>query len=829
MSITHGNRHIVGALCLLAATLPAGAQQVIEEVVVTAARREQGLQDVAAAVTAVTGSAIEERGIRDFAGYLAAIPGAALADTTGFGGEIKFRGVGTGTTAQMSPTTAVYLGEVPVIHTGRNLNSSYNFWLADLERIEVLRGPQGQLYGSNSLGGAIKNVPAQPDLRAFDARAGLTGSGTVDGGGNYDGDFMVNVPLLENRLGVRAVFYHSRDEGWYDNAFRGGPAMGALAAAAAPPPAPGALLPAVLFLFHPDPLGAATYAAPELARVSDTNHTDIDGGRVIVRWEAADRFSAELMVAIEDKETKGASFAEFVPAFAPNPFGGPPLANNGAATDFRDYEQFEAAVAGTSDDIHLYNLVLNYDFGGALLTSSTSYWDRTEQLDSDISISAMRITGFNDTVPIVSNRSDNPEVFVQELRLASGGDGRLDWMAGLFYQHTDQTHRVTGVDESGFDLLYWTTLAQSVFVPPPFAPPTPTTTTVADNLSTYEDRQFAAFGQIGFDLTASLHAAFSFRWLTLDQSFASTTAGFQFGLAQGAQSGDNKDDVFTPKFELSWRPAEDLLYYVSAAKGYRTGIINRDVPASDCGIELTDAGFDGGLPPTDADTLWNYELGAKLGLLDRRLQFNAALFYIDWSDIQMNFALSAFHPFGPGASRCLYDAVANMGDATSMGVELEASALLTPRMRLDVAFSYTDAEFEDTVMTPLRPLVEKGDTIPFTPDVTSMVALHYDFGMAALPAWGRFEWQYVGDKAPILLDLEPGDYLEPLPFEIGDYHQLNLRAGLEISDHITAELWVTNLANEFGVTSAADTGGFGFPVLTTIRPRTAGATLRWRY
>ncbi|MCC6009260.1 MAG: Plug domain-containing protein, partial [Rhodobacteraceae bacterium] len=121
----------------------------IEEITVTAQRREQAVQDVPVAITALSQSMLEERGITDYATYLRTIPGASFAENSTLGNEVKFRGVGSGTAA-LSPTTAIYLGEVPIIHTGRNVNSSFNPRLVDMERIEVLRGPQGQLYGANS-------------------------------------------------------------------------------------------------------------------------------------------------------------------------------------------------------------------------------------------------------------------------------------------------------------------------------------------------------------------------------------------------------------------------------------------------------------------------------------------------------------------------------------------------------------------------------------------------------------------------------------------------------------------------------------------------------
>ena len=840
------------------------AQQSIEEIVVTAARREQSLQDVPMAVTALDTATLEQRGITEYANYLATVPGAALVDANGFGGEIKFRGVGPGTNALQSPTTAVYLGEVPIVHSGRNVNSSYNFWLVDLERVEVLRGPQGQLFGSNSLGGAIRNIPVQPKLDRFDMRANIGGTSTEDGSLGFNGDLMLNVPLIDDRLGARLVVYTNRDSGWYDNAFSGGPTMASLAAPGVASPyiavagfypgpiaaPPGSTLPAVNVVLvpappgppsfipggppgvlgiHPDPAAAAAYAAPQVGGTRNTNETDTNGGRLILSWHPIDRLRADLMIAIEDKDTPGAAYAEYIPATSPDPFGGPPRQNYGSTTDYRDYQHFDAAQAGTSDHLDLYNLVLEYNFDSAALTSSTSYWQREEVLSSDLSISSIRITGVTDTVPIVSQRWDKPDVWTQELRMTSNDkDSRIDWLAGFFYQDISQDHRVLGIDRSGLNLRYWTDVVLSG-IPGPFSPPAPTTTTLADNQGHYNDQQTAFFGQIGYDLTSTLHAAASFRWLHLDQSLNSVSTGFQFGSALGSQSGNNTDQIFTPRFELSWQPEDEQLYYLSATEGYRTGVINTELPLGNCGTELANAGFPGGIPPTKPDTLWSYELGSKFRLFDQRLQVNAALFYIDWSNVQQTFVLSAFNPGGSGASQCTYPAVANFGSATSIGAELELSALVTDQLRVEWSFSYVNATFDETINTPTKPLVSKNDSMPFTPDVTSFLALNYSFRLGSRPLWGRVEWQYVGEKQPLPLDLDPANYTADLPFRIGDYNQVNLRGGIDITDKLRAEIFATNLFNEYGVTSAGDTGGFGFPILTTTRPRTAGVTMRWRF
>ena len=208
-------RMIVAAsiAALLSGTVQA---QGFDELIVTAQKREQALQEVALAVTAINSESIETRGIVDFSSYLRTVPSASLQELGTLGNEVKIRGVGNGT-AEVSPTTSVYLGEVPIIHTGRGVNSSYNFWTVDLERIEVLRGPQGQLYGSNSLGGAIRNLPAKPVMNETQIRGSVTGANTDDGDWSGNADLTLNVPLVDDSMALRVTGYAARLGGWYDN------------------------------------------------------------------------------------------------------------------------------------------------------------------------------------------------------------------------------------------------------------------------------------------------------------------------------------------------------------------------------------------------------------------------------------------------------------------------------------------------------------------------------------------------------------------------------------------------------------------------------------
>lgn len=768
------------------------------------------------------------------------IPGASFNDTGGLiGNEVKFRGVGHGI-AQLSPTTAVYLGEVPVIHTGRNVNSNYNFRLVDMNRIEVLRGPQGQLFGSNSLGGAIRNIPNKPDLDKFGARGSLGGGGTWDGDASYNGDITLNVPMIENLLGARITGYHATDGGWYDNVYAGGPALGELAPFAPPIPIPGGALPAATMVLltppgvfppavAPGPPGilaqqpaAASYSASDM-RDENVNETETNGARVMLTWQPNNRFDADFMLAYEESRVKDGAFAAHtvgtphpvIPGvFNTDVFPGNFPSTVMYLTDARQYEHSSMLRAGKSDEMALANLVMNYDLGFATLTSSTSYWDRQEDLEVDISGLSVLVTGVGNTVPFHNARSDNPETVIQELRLTSRDDQRLRWLAGVFYQDMKQNFNLQLTDQSDLDLLFFNQSVRNSA----FGIPVPGTRNAAAQVSTYNDETSALFGEMAYDLTETLTASFGFRWFHVDQDFTTLGVGFQF-LGAGLTSGQNSETVFTPKFNLTWKPTGDHMFYVTAAEGFRTGIVNRVLPPVNCGVELANAGWPDGVPPTVPDTLWNFELGTKSNLTDR-LSVNAATYHIKWKDKQTAVFMSSFAPI-PAFSQCSADVVANVGDVSIYGVELEASVLITDRFRMDWAFSYTDGEYDDDF--PQSRIVE-GNSIENQPDFTSFLGLNYELSVRNRPSFARLEWEFVGNKQAKYTDF----VTQAQPFEIGDYHQLNLRVGMDFSDHVSIQAFVNNLTNEFGVVTSLDTGGLGAPILATIRPRTAGIRMIWK-
>lgn len=832
---------VVVASVVLCLSSPTYAQ--IDEIMVTAQKREQGLGDVSISVTALPEEALQDRGIRDFDTYLRSVPGTTFADQGNQGSEIKIRGVGNGT-SRLSPTVAVYLGEVPVIHNGRSINSSYDFYIADMARIEVLRGPQGQLYGSNSLGGAIKNVPNRPDQSGLSLTGSASGAAMTGGDESYNGDLTLNVPLTDT-MGMRVTGYAASQGGWIDNIYAGGTRIGDGSQAGdlyIPTPAAGPAYPPELFAlpvrFLPilvdkvqsdnpsDYQAVINYVAPSNAR-DNVNGTQRSGVRAMYTWEATDALTVDLMLAYEQKENNGTSWVTDVPAIpGPFPFNGrgpetyaiprpPGIAWNPTLypTSAKSYQQSNNVDAGDSDEITLANLVLNWDLDFATLTSSTSYWDRTTVLATPLPLARIA-TGVDGTWPVFNQRDDNPTAIIQELRLTSSDEGRLTWLAGAFYNHTTQDFRIDIVDPTNFMML-------NLWPPrPPRPPPWPADTELGTTLGDFADKQVALFAEVAYDVLPTVNVAISFREFYLDQtaSINYTGAVFNSSLIATPTNRHNTDSGFLPKITLSWTPTEASRFYVTAAEGYRSGVTNEDVPPETCQRALDNAGFPDGVPDTNPDTVWNYELGAKMTFADRRYTVNGAVYRIDWNDLQSQVFLQGFDPAG----LCTYDRLFNVGGATIKGAEIEVAAQVTDQVLVDASFAHTDGKYNDGFP---QLGINADATIEGTAKTTAYLGVQYDFNLIARGGFVRADYTYTGDIAA-----KPTDFTtQPLRYPMGDFSTVNLRGGISLSDRLRAELFATNIFNEFGVTRAIDLAGAAIPTYFTIPPRTVGVTLRFNY
>ncbi len=660
----------------------------LEEIVVTATRRSVNVQDLAMSVRALSYRQLQEIGADDFADYVNLVPGLNYSERGPGESRIIIRGVASNTGVS---TVGLYLDELPVQDQGRNPDSK----LFDVERIEVLRGPQGTLYGEGAMGGAIRIITNKADPSGFDAAADVSLYGVKGGGTSYALNGMVNIPLVENKLAVRVVGLYRDEAGYVDNV---------------------------------------------MLDQEDVNTNETTGARVTARLLATEDLTVTALFNYNKVETGGL-------------FGIDP--------ELDDLQQARVLEEPLDDSYNQYGLTIEYAFPWADLTSATSYFTRD--------VAFVRNAGGFAYVDVAAD----DEIFAQEVRLVSSTESRFQWIAGLFYKESRYKQTAFFIDPTFPEFLGGPVLVEDE--------------------SSSKTEQMAVFGEVSYRLTDKLEATAGLRLFREKLSGRTITSGIPLIFPNGPEDISNKgdNDVVTPKFALSYDVSDDVLAYAIISKGYRQGGFNP--PA-----ELT-----GGAPETfEPDYTWNYELGAKTSWLDNRLVINAAIYYIDWKNLQV---IPAFNPF-----QLRY--VDNVGAAHSTGGELEIIARPLQGFEISASGNLTYAEID--VDTELGP---EGSRLPRVPRHTFAVSASYEWPLTDnLNGTIRGSIQEVG-KSYSQLDNDPVS-LAP-SYQTGD-----LRMGVE-ADNWSAHLYVKNIWDERGITEA-DLLASG--LYTIIQPRVIGLNLRAR-
>ena len=588
----------------------ASSDAVIEEIIVTATHRETNLMDTAVSISAVDGDTVDQLGAIDVLDLYRSIPGLNAAGGATGNNRLVIRGISSqnvgSSTRPTNSAIAVYIDDTPMTSANGSVMGSQRQLagaLFDVQRVEVLKGPQGTLFGEGSQGGTVRYIYNQPDPSGLDyrVRAGAFLQSDSDDTG-YRVDGMVNFPLSED-FAVRISAFHDDAAGWIDK-------------------------------FNVTP-----------AR-KDINATQSTGGRIAAKWQASERLTALASVLITDTETDG-------PAEAYEPYEEsvhPSITHNPARS---------------SEEVNLFNLRLDYDFDFATLTSVTSYYERdaraTTEWDPGTVYFLDIVYGLLANLPHFFAGAPSPspctprpadvgfalfdpycpngdgasisawgidgayesERFIQEVRLVSNTDGPLLWTAGLFYKTSDDLRQdpQQALFNPGREFVegVWADLFAS---PPVHAGYDPT------------ERYFAALDEIsGFaEATYALSDAFS---ITAGARVSRLEQDFEYG-------GYGTDDtVVSPKATLAWQPTDDHLLYLNYARGFRPGNVNYSMEfnrrnlatalSPDAAERLNNAlTFNG-------DTLDNFELGAKLSFADGRVQLIAAAYHQEWTDMIAEF------------------------------------------------------------------------------------------------------------------------------------------------------------------------------------------------
>jgi iron complex outermembrane recepter protein len=548
----------------------------LEEIVVTAEKYNSTIQNTPISMSAFSGDQLTAAGITTVEDLSHEVPGLSMRSAGP--GQTEYEARGIASTAGASPTVGFYLDEIPLSPPAQAQIGKVVIDpdLYDVNRVELLRGPQGTLYGSGSMGGTVKVITNQPKLGTFEASFQGTLSDTDGGSGNGGGSFMLNFPLADT-LALRVVGSDTYRSGWIDRV--------------------------VVSPFPQD--GATTrgnvLAAPVQSVTTNVNTESLYGGRASLLFQPDPDFSIVAMALLQRMHM--GAYDEF-----DDPPGSAYMAH---------YEAFNIPEP-IDDTAHVYSLTATANLGFADLTSASGYFERHLSQTQDASESVSYVTGIYPYVAVPYSEVDPSRQFSQELRLTSRGNERLHWAGGVFY--SDLTS----------DWIEFGANPAFVSLSPPGENPNGASYQ-ADN--PFRLRQYAVFGDGSYNFTDNWTFEAGLRWYRYQDALYINERGYYAPVVSGGPTVtvETSNSGFNPRFNLSYRPNSDLTAYASASKGFRPGGPNQTVAAI-CNIGKT--------PSFGPDSLWNYEVGEKARFLDGRLSINSDLFYIKWSGVQQNVLLN---------------------------------------------------------------------------------------------------------------------------------------------------------------------------------------------
>lgn len=667
---------------------PSAPSEQLEEVVVTAQKRESTVQATPISMTALSGQSLADAGITDIASIVQSVPGVSMRTSGPGQTELEMRGMTS--SGGNSSTVGLYLDDIPMTAPAAAQNGKVVIDpnLYDLSRVEVLRGPQGTLYGAGSMGGTVKLVPTAPNPAGFDTSEEVILGHTNYGDSlNHSENAMVNFPLWD-AAAIRIVASQETLSGWIDRKV-------------------------VAYPFFPLPVDSTTRGdvatAPLAANHRDVNDEKMQSVRASVLWNATDRFTIQPFFMYQKISQDGLSLID---------------SNPGNRASYQPYDTQEPF----SDRIYIGSLNLKYHFNFADLSSTTSWWSRKELWSQDSAESIATVVqtpiypeqgGVGQTNP-ASLETDMSRQVSEEMRLTSSDQGSLKWIVGLFYQRF----------VSSWDLAILT----------PF---TAIPGTIPNAYTQHEPtriQQNSVFGEVSYTFLDAWTATLGARRFYYSDTVHGDVSGWL------SPTGDNtvtsfstgeKDQGVTPKVSISYHPNKDALFYATFAEGFRPGGGNILVPTSgalgaSCLENLQAIGLDSAPLGFKSDKVLSYELGQKYRDRDGRVTVNSAGYFESWEHIQQNIPLACGYPF-----------TGNAGKAHIYGAEIELNALLAPGLIFSANGSFSHARYTQNAV----PSATIDERVQAVPDVTFSTSLTYRRPISdSLHVLARIDNNYIGSR-----------------------------------------------------------------------------------
>ncbi len=765
------------ALCQVAQ-----AEDKLEEVVVTATKRADPISKVPISVTALTQDAMDAQGVRNIQDIVAQTPGVDIDKSPGSGAGmvISIRGISSNAGAS---TTGVYIDDTPIQARNNAINFSGTSFpeVFDLERVEVLRGPQGTLFGAGAEGGVVRFLSVQPSLTTYTGYSRAEVSGTYHGSESGEFGIAYGGPIINDVLGFRVSAWDRHDGGYVDRQ----------------------------------------------SWESNSHESNAD-------WSNTKVFRAALAYAPTSnlRITPAIQFQEQY-NHTPSSYWGQ-LSDPGKTEFVSGLQQDQPS----KDSSTVASLKIEADLGAVAFTSVSSYFHRNNISVADVSnTDTASVLGVDYVFPVspdgslytvTSHSHTKQQVLTQEFRLQnSDANAKLKWLGGVFFsQAKEQDTLMQPALQFPAVLEQATGISFTDFFGAP----------LTDGIYEYlgdersNDQQIALFGNLDW--------RFADHWI-LTAGLRVSETKIDYKVAEGGPEGPipgetkvtagvQKDHPVTPKVGLSWEPDDHNMVYASVAKGYRIGGVNDFVP-SYCGDYTSIS-----QPTYKSDTTVSYELGAKSRPAGGRLQIDASVFHIDWKDIQQYIVFP-----------CLYGYTGNSGGATSNGFDLSVNMQVTRGLVVGASVGYTKAKYTTTTLAPGSGLVvtSDGQTLGGDHGITPWTLFGYAEYSFHLPggtaAYARLQEKYNSHSNGPFAFQDPNninyDPFHPLDQSVS---LLDFRTGLLLGK-LDVSLFVDNLLNSsprlytaHQVFSDPNTGApVGSPLYTsfTERPLTAGLTAVFRF
>ncbi|MBT4522632.1 MAG: TonB-dependent receptor [Halieaceae bacterium] len=724
-----------------------GESITLEEVIVTARKRTESVQDIPSSIQAISGEDIKEMGARGMADYTRFMPSVNMIDYGSGSSSVIFRGAtvdGGGYVAQA--TSSVYLDEVSVTSTG----SQPAVRMVDIARVEALAGPQGAIYGSDAQAGTLRILTNKPVMNEFAFEVDASARNGSEGEASWDGSLVANLPIVDDTLALRLVAFGARDGGFIDNVYGHTPDLNVVNG-------PG------YWQSGFGDIDNSKYVD------KDVNDSEIIGWRAALKWNINENWSATLGALHQETDAGAYNFYD------------PYVGDLEKTTFFDDWSE---------DEYDLYSLTIEGDLGFAQLVAATSYYDRKGEYQMDITAYhhywagaywscggafdgsdldpdvyywyyfspngqamyngayCLAPTADGDYLSTINDTYEQ-ERFTQEIRLSSSGD-TFDWLAGVYYEDSTNAWHDWFADVT--DGNFQDSIAADYYKWLDGGVEHLDGRVAWSSDSSTDWEQYAVFGEVVWHATEKMDITFGGRYFDrenvnlyfVERPNSRTLPEYADGVSE--HKGDETE--FAPKISVSYNFTDDVMAYGLYTVGYRPGGTNRSRGQPFFPNNYT------------ADEMVNYEIGIRSTIMDGAGRFNATAYYMDWEDYQLEVVDPSQEncPSGgpskiPGVCGQPWQIiVGNAGDAHILGVNFEFDWAISENWLFGMNAEWLEAENDSDLKTLYDMEVEKGQELPTVADFSGSAWLNYE---RPIDRWGesmfaRLQWSYRAESYNIL-------------------------------------------------------------------------------